>query len=210
MPSPLLPYALACAGTYEASAIPQWQDELKTVHVYLSMIDGVHCIAWEGTTDWEEWFIDVMAAEVPMFGHLRLGPIALNWARDVLTVIDQIDAYLKSLNYPPYDNTGHSKGAAECLLFHGFMKDRGHAPRHTFAFEAPRVGTSILRDFMAADLIDQTVTVNTHGKDIVTQVPWGPTYVDMRDPLMLFVPPTYDIATKHKIPAVIQALQAMA
>jgi hypothetical protein len=43
----------------------------------------------------------------------------------------------------------------------------------------------------------------------VTQVVWGPTYIDMSEPLILPVPDSYNIPTKHEIPAVLAAVAAL-
>jgi hypothetical protein len=205
MSSPLLPYALACQATYDPTAIPQWQDEMKLVHVYLSIVNGIHTVAWEGTHDFQEWIVDFFALEIPVFNHLQMGPVHAGFMRDVFAVYQPIAAYFESLGWPPYDNTGHSKGC-EAILFHGVMKQLGHPPRKTVAFESPRMGTSILRDYLADQDITQTATHNYHGTDLVTRVPFGPTWVDVREPIELIVPDADDIPTKHEIPAVVAAL----
>ena len=110
--------------------------------------------------------------------------------------------------YPPYDNVGHSKGGAEAPLFHGLMKERGHPPRRTVAFEPPRVGTQIFADYMAGEDYTQTQTVNSDGADIVTLVlPLPAIYT--RPPIVLTVPDGYDVATKHRMPGVIGGLKAL-
>lgn len=204
-----LDLAKACAGTYEPSAVPQWQDAMKLVHVHLSVIDGVHVIAWEGTTDWQEWiFSDFMALSIPLFEHASLGPLHLGLARDVLSVSPAIIAYLENLGWPPYVNTGHSKGAGEALIFHGVMKERGHPPLRTRAFEPPHIGTEALRTYLGGEDIVETATHNHYGRDIVTLVPWDLlVWTSVVERTVLTVPDTYDIPTKHRIPAVIAALE---
>ncbi len=88
------------------------------------------------------------------------------------------------------------------------MKRRGHAPLATRAFEPPQVGGAVLRDYLAGEDIAWTATVNAHGRDLVTQVPFGPDWCHECDPLLLTVPDCYDAATKHRIPAVLAALGA--
>jgi hypothetical protein len=209
MPSPLLPYAEFCAATYDPLAVARWQDSASVVHAYLSIINGVHCVGFEGTHDFAEWIVDFVCAEVPFVNHAVLGPVHLGMMRDVLSIYEQIAAYFASIGWPPYDLTGHSKGAGEVLLCHGVMKQIGHPPRRTVAFESPRVATGILRDYLAGEDITQTATDNIHGKDLVTQVVWGPTYIDMSEPLILPVPDSYNIPTKHEIPAVLAAVAAL-
>lgn len=207
--SDLLPYALACAGTYEASAVPQWRATPDTGNVYLSLLGGVHCIAAEGTHNFDEWVLDFMAEEVEVTDHPRFGPVHKGIWSDVEKCVLPVAGYLQSLGWPVYDVTGHSKGAGWGLLFHAAMKDLGHPPRRTAAFESPRIGTPVLRQFLNAEAIYQTATQNAHGKDIVTQVPWFDGYCDVREPLVLTVPDDLDVAAKHRIPAVIAALEAM-
>lgn len=209
MPSLLLPYALACQATYDASAVAAFQDEAKVVHVFASEIDGTHCLAFEGTHDFEEWIVDLVCVEVPMFGHAQLGPVHLGMMRDVLAVYRSIMDFLAAAGWPPYDITGHSKGGGEALLLSGVMKQQGHPPRKVVALEAPRIGTGIMRDYVADLDIEQTATQNAHGKDLVTQVPFGPSYVDMREPLPLIVPDALSIPQKHEISAVVTAIAAL-
>jgi hypothetical protein len=208
-----LALAEVCAGTYQPGATPQWQDSVKLTHVYLQVVDGIHTIAWEGTTDWQEWlFSDFAALAVPVFSHPQLGPVHAGMVRDVLSVKDAISAYLASIGWPPYYNTGHSKGAGEALLFHGLMLGDGHPPLCTRAYEAPRVGSWILKDYLAKEDIEQTQTKNVHGADIVTLVPpalVASEWCDVRTPIALTVPDDYSIAQKHRIPAVIEALQRL-
>lgn len=200
--------ATACAGCY-AGATPQWEDALKTVHVYLSEVDGVHTFAFEGTTDWQEWIIDFMALEVPVMGYPFLGPVHLGLMRDVLAVEPRIYQYLRVNGWPPYYVTGHSKGAGEAILFTALMKQQGHPPLACRAFEPPQVGGHVLRDYLSDVDVQWTCTVNGHGRDIVTRVPFGPTWSHVNDPVLLTVPDDYDIGTQHRIPAVIAALSAL-
>ena len=92
------------------------------------------------------------------------------------------------------------------------MKRRGHAPQFVAAFEAPHVGGSKLRAYCADIPGAETSTVNSHGRDIVTIVPWATPILDwmsVKDRLSLPVPDIYDVVTKHRIPAVIDALNAL-
>src|SRR5579863_7536443 len=121
MTSALLPYAQACAGSYDPNAVAAFHDEAGVVHVYLSEIDGIHTFTFEGTHDWQEWVVDFVALEVPMLNHAQLGPVHLGMMRDVLAVYKPIMAYLEGLAWPIYDICGHSKGAGEALLLAGVM-----------------------------------------------------------------------------------------
>jgi len=194
-----------CAGTYEG-APQQWTNDAGDVHVFLSLLNGIHTLAWEGTTDFREWLVDFTALQVPAHDHPELGPVHLGFLSNVTSVLMPIVKYLDSIGWPPFDNTGHSKGG-ECLIFHGLLKGIGHAPRRTVVFESPRVGGPKMRDYLAQDDIAQTRTYNSSGPDLVTEVPFDhDEWVDMREPMILDVPDSYGIPQKHKIPAVIEAL----
>lgn len=206
--SPLLAYAQACAGSYDPNAVPLIQDELKVVHVFVSEVAGVHVLTFEGTHDLEEWIVDVMCAEVPFADYGDLGPVHLGMMRDVLAVKPALTAYLASLGWPTYVLAGHSKGAGEALLCAAVMKSAGKPANATYAFEAPRIGTTKLAAYLKDQNVSQTCTQNAHGKDIVTQVPWGPDYVNIVSPTILTVSDALSIGDKHRIPAVITALSA--
>jgi Lipase (class 3) len=204
----LLPYAEACARTYDGSAKPTWQDEYKTVHSFLSTTpDGKPLITQEGTQSRLEWAIDGFAAPVLFPGHWEFGPLHAGFMRDALSVVDMIAHYLASQGWPEYDLGGHSKGGGEAPLIGALLKQRGHPPRRIVIFEPPRCGTWLLRKYLADVEIHGTEDINLSGPDAVTKVPPGPLYEDVTDLLELNVPETDDIATKHRIPAVIGALE---
>lgn len=202
-----LPLAQACADTYAEGAQPQWQDSVRLVHVYLSLVNGVHTIAFEGTTDWQEWvFSDFMAGQLILPEYTECGAIHVGFARDVLAVIKLIEDYLKSVGSPPYYGCGHSKGASEAILFAAFMKKSGYPPTAVWAFEPARCGGQTLVDYVSDIPLSWTRTTNAGGDDLVTHVPFGPTWCEQPDPLVLKVPDSDDLATKHRIPAVITGL----
>ncbi len=178
---------------------------MKTVHVFLSMLDGIHTVAWEGTTDLQEWMVDFLALPNPFY-TIEYGPTHFGITETMFSVVDAIDAYFKSLGYPPYLNTGHSKGGGESIVFHAEMKRRGHPPLLTRAYEPPQVGGKELRDYLGDQDIKWTATVNVHGRDIVTQVPFGDPWMHVNDPILLTVPDTYDVPTKHRIACIVAAL----
>jgi len=207
--SPLLhDLAKAAAGTYTGDT-PQWSNYSRTVHVFLSMVNGVHTIAFEGTSDFREWVIDFMAFEVPRVNHPVYGMVHEGFLHTVTGVIGQIDDYLKGLGYPPWYLTGHSKGAGEALIMAAEMKSRGHPPNALVVFEPPQVGGAALRDYLSSLNPTWTATVNSHGRDIVTQVPFGPSWCHANDPLLLRVRDGYSPLVKHRMAAVQEALDAM-
>jgi hypothetical protein len=217
----ILDLAKACAGTYEAGAVPQWQGRDQRVHVYLSMIKGLHVVEFEGTTAWHqrtslpEWLINFDAVPVGS-PNGAYGLVHQGFFLDVLSVIDQIEAYFESLGWPPYGATGHLKGGGEVLPFAAEMKRRGHPPLITRAFEPPQVGGIALASYLSDLDVEWTVTQNAEGRDLVTrvpeglQLPWLTDWTHIGDPIVLTVPDSYDLATKHRIPAVIEALSRSA
>ena len=203
----LLPFARIMSDIYADDSKPTWTSLTKTVHVFVRQHpDGTTVIAHEGTTDWQEWLVDLLAAEIPFSQDPELGPVHAGMAAEVETVADEIASYVSNL--PKYYLLGHSKGAGEALIQAGAQKKRGHPPSKVIAFEAPRIGTAQMRAYLADIDITQTITQNVHGKDVITQIPVGPTYVDMREPIILAVSDSLDIAAKHRIAGVIAGLAA--
>jgi len=206
-----LPLAQACADTYAPGTQPQWQDNVRLVHVYLSLVNGVHTVAFEGTTDWQEWvFSDFMVGQLILPEYVECGAIHVGFARDVLAVLKPIQEYLASVGNPPYYATGHSKGASESILFAAFMKKSGFPPAATWAFEPARCGGQALLDYLSDIPLSWTRTTNAEGDDLVTRVPFGPSWREIPDPLVLEVPASDDLAQKHRIPAVIAGLSQSA
>lgn len=213
--------AEACAGTYAVGAIEQWQGRDNRVHAYLSMVDGVHAITHEGTTDWTdrsslaEWLIDFDAVPVlspaQAYGRVHRGLLL-----DVLAIVDQVEDYLARLGWPPYLLFGHSKGGGEVTLEAAEMKRRGHPPLAVRAYEPPQVGGIALRDYLSDVDYAWTCTTNCRGRDVITRVPEGlqlPFLTDWShicDPILLTVPDTLDPVAQHKIPAVLAALAPLA
>ena len=218
MTHPALIFAQACASTYADGAVPAFQDDVRTVHVFTSKINGLTCFAFEGTNTFWEWLIDFMAFKIP-FKHADYGPVHLGLMRDVMAVKQKIVAFLDAEGNPPYCVAGHSKGAGEAILLHAEMKSMGYAPMQTWAFEPPRVGTHILRDYLAGEPIGWTATRNSHGRDLVTLVPNDDPLIPLPDILLpwreigggmeLIVPDDDDLAAKHRIPAILTALAAL-
>jgi hypothetical protein len=205
----LLPLAEASYYCY-SDAPATFQNELRTCHVYQSVIgDSINCFAFEGTTDIQEWIVDFMAALIPVHNHPRIGLVHAGFLLDIEPVIDDIVNKLDELGKPPFYLTGHSKGAGEAILAHAILKDRGYPPLATRVFAPPMIGTAMVANFLAGEDIVWVQTWNSHGDDIVTMVPGGPFWSQCGRRLRLQVSDAYDIATKHKMPAILMALRAL-
>lgn len=196
--------AAACAGCYSGAA-PTWENGEKTIHAYLSEVQGLPCIAFEGTTDLQEWLVDFFA--VPIHFDPYIGPVHFGIFNGVWQIKALISNYL--FGKGAYFVTGHSKGAGEAILFTALMKERLNPPLACYVFEPPQVGGPKLRDYLSDVDVKWTATTNKHGRDIVTQIPFGPEWSHINDPILLPVPDEYDIPQKHRIPAVIEALAAV-
>lgn len=220
-PNELLPYAMACQQSY-AGAPPDIQDADKLTHVFVYKLGDFNLrtdplkqlplFTFEGTLDWEEWlFRDFLLLSAQTVEHPEFGVLHGGIAKGAFGVADAIESYLAANNYPNYDMVGHSKGGGEVLVEAAEMKRRGHPPRCVVAFEAPHVGTRVLADY-CADLDEtETATINAHGRDIVTTVPWAnplTDWISMKPRLMLPVPDSYSVRDKHVIAGVIDGLKA--
>lgn len=201
----LIPYAQACAATY-SGAFPYYEDPAGLTHVYVSQIDGRVTFAFEGTAQLLEWlYRDFMVLNPETFEHTEFGMVHGGLAKGAWGACDNIESYLIAAGNPPYAFTGHSKGAGEAWLAAAEMKRRGKPPAFVAAFEGPHVGLSTLQAYCADIVGVETATVNYHGRDCVTIVPLD--WPSVKEPrLILPVPDQYDVATKHRIPAVIDAL----
>jgi len=198
--------AAGSAGCYE-NVPPTWSDPINDVHVFIGMLSGgVHGIGFEGSQSLIDWIRDIQALPLFSFTHLKLGPLHHGLYQTAASALPAITSYLSGLGWPDYVIYGHSKGAGEALIAAALLVDLGHPPLRVGAFEAPRVGTRMLRSVLSGVDVVQTATRNVRGVDIVTRSPPWIGFVDARDPIVLTVPNSFDIATKHRIPAVIAAM----
>jgi hypothetical protein len=215
---PLHLFCEAAASTYVAGAVPFFSNGL--VQVYLSELEGKPCFSNEGTHDTVGWMVDFLAAPIKLHAHPIFGPVHAGFFSDAMAASIAITAYLSSQNWPDYYLSGHSKAASEVIAEHAIMKDAGHPPLATRAFEPARAGGPQLEAFLKGEDIVWTRTINSRGVDLVTDVAWGTIltiplnpsvcWSHIGDPVMLVVPDSYDIPQKHEIPAVLAAVAALA
>lgn len=213
----LLDCAAACAGTYE-NFPATFEAKQHDAHVYLSEVQGKLCLANEGTQSFQEWLRDFQALAETPHAHPLFGPLHRGlWETVDETFQDEV-SYLADLGWPEFILTGHSKGAGEVLIKAARFEYIGHPPAYVAAFEAPRMGSQVLCGYLWDITIVQTATVNAARRDIVTLAPDGPMiplhplhfWTDMRNPIRLPVPNSYDEATMHRIPAVLSAVARLA
>lgn len=135
-----LQLAEACQATY-SGAKQSWGTE--TVHVYLSEIDGCQVLAFEGTQSAAEWVIDVLGA-LPCDTKLEsdsLGTVHAGWYRDICEIKDQLLDYIFAApDGARFAITGHSKGAAEALIFAAECVENGIALERVTTFGTPHPG----------------------------------------------------------------------
>jgi hypothetical protein len=216
-----VPLCLAAARCYDSSIAPTFQNEERLCHVYQSVvtipgIGEINDFSFEGTSDFEEWVVDFVAGPVLSTQHPQAGPVHAGYLLDVQSVLGDITAAISALGGPPFTISGHSKGAGEAIICTMLLKAAGLSPLATRAFEPPRVGGPELNAYLANDDIVWTRTRNKWGSDLVTLVPAGPlslippsTWLHTGKMTLLTVPDGYNIATKHRIPAVLAAVQAL-
>jgi Lipase (class 3) len=205
----LLTYAKIVSDCYNESSAPTWQDGARLTHVYQVTVNGITHFNFQGTLDPTEWVnrdFDILgfaSLERPLFGPLHDG-----FTRGALAMVPLIAAEIQGSGALSFTIGGHSKGAGEAQIAAAELKRLGFPAAAVYLFEPPRAGTAPLKAYLADIPIFATQTFNAIGADPVTEVPAWP-WVDAVDPLRLRVPDGDDIATKHKIPAVIAALQEM-
>lgn len=207
--SDLLSYAQVVQGCYDANSVPTWEDDAKLTHVYHVIVNGVDHFNFQGTIDTAEWCnrnLDAIGLE--SFEHPDFGLLHDGFARGALAMVPKIASRLAESNVKTFTIGGHSKGAGEAQVAAAELKRLGLLPSAVYLFEPPRAGTATLRAYLSDLAMYGTKTFNDDGADLVTEVPEWP-WVDVIDLDMLKVSDSYDIATKHKIPAVIEALKAM-
>lgn len=204
----LLTYAQIVAACYDPNSVPTWQDPEKLTHVYQVEVEGIPHFNFQGTLDVAEWVNrDFDAIGLESFEHPLFGLIHDAFARGALAMVPHIIEELRKAGATIFTLGGHSKGAGEAQIAAAELKRLGLAPAAVYLFEPPRAGTATLKDYLSDIKIFGTQTFNADGADVVTEVPPWP-WVDVAELERLKVPDGYDIATKHKIPAVIEALTA--
>jgi hypothetical protein len=203
----LLAYAQVVEACYEPTAIPTFQDPSGLTHVFVTEVEGVLHFNFNGTLDAAEWINrDLDAIGLETFRHLQFGILHDGFARGAYGVVGKIVEWLSNLGYPAYTIGGHSKGAGEAQVAAAELKYRRLPPSEMYLFEPPRAGGEKLLAYLGSIPTYATQTYNQAGNDLVTEIPTEP-WVSPASMIRLKVSDSYDIATKHKIPAVIEALQ---
>lgn len=132
--------AEACQATY-VGAPQTWGTDC--VHAFLSQVDDVQIIAFEGTQSPQEWVIDILGAfpADTKLDHDTLGVVHAGWYRDVCFIRDAILDYMMSTKYGTrFAITGHSKGAAEALIFAAECVANGLSIERVTTFGTPHPG----------------------------------------------------------------------
>ena len=203
------PMATLMASVYDPSRRSTWQNADKTCHVYLAYLGNVPTFAFEGTTDLAEWMQDFNPVECPDTLAPQIGCVHQASLNNVLAVLPSITAFLDAQGKPACYVTGHSKGAREAPICHALLKAAGYHVTAGYYFEGPRAGGNELRDYLASEIIVATQTWNVHGSDIVTLVPDGPGWSDLRMRTRLEVPDSYGIRDKHVMSGVLAGIAGL-
>jgi hypothetical protein len=199
----LLALAQAEAMTYAPNAVPTWTDTSATWQVFHTVVNGINTFCWEGTMDFAEWLEDFNPLEE---ASKDIGLVHKPSLDNVRAVLPLITATLDGLGKPPCYLVGHSKGAREAPIAHAMLKEGGYRVLAGYYYEPPRAGGTMLREYLADQTIVATQTYNSSGSDIVTLVPEGSNWVDIRPLLRLKVSDGLSIRGKHIISGVLEGI----
>ena len=207
----LIPLAKASADCYATDVVYSWENINKTAHLLHTVVNNTNTFAFCGTLPKvDEWEVDFFAIPISVEDHPQMGDVHAGFLLDAqVAVVEYIAPKLESLGWPPFYLTGHSKGAGEAPLAAGELKAIGHQPIAIRLYEPPMCGGAALLTYLSDIDILWTQTYNNDGVDIVTLVPFGESWKHNGSLLQLKVPDSYDIPTKHRIPAVQAALVAL-
>lgn len=141
----------ACIDTYAPGAVPTWNTE--DVHAFLTMQDGYAVIAFQGSASVEDWLrdFDAFVVDAHTLNHRDLGLLHAGFFGDVAEIFGDV---LKGLPGDPIAVTGHSKGAAEALIFAAMLTaatDRVIAKVSTFGTPRPGRLNNLLDGIAGAD-----------------------------------------------------------
>lgn len=205
----LMPMANAMVFAYDDNNKPTWENPSKTCHVYHQVVNGINTFAFEGTTDFAEWMQDFNPL-TEATAYPQIGPVHQDSLENVLAVLPFITAKLDELGKPPCYVLGHSKGAREGPILHALLKALGYTVLAGYYFEPPKAGGDMLVAWLVDQVIITTQTYNASGSDIVTLVPDGLGWSNVRPFLRLQVPDNFGIRDKHVISGVIAGIKALA
>ena len=159
--------AIECAKFCQASYATCTVADAKTdTQVLVDGTMGRVRIAFRGTYNTEGWLRDLDIRKVG-YGGMRLHA---GFFGDVQSVFTELESYIPQITTPVII-TGHSKGAAEAVLFAYMLKEAGCNVVAVYTFGEPRGGDLAWRAKYDALLGLITWRV-THAADIV---PWIPT-----------------------------------
>ena len=143
--------ATLCELTY-SGAPPTWGT--PDVHAFLTMRDGYTIVAFQGSASMQDWLRDFDAFVVNgtlTRDHKGLGLVHAGFFGDVAQIFATV---LKELPGDPVIVTGHSKGAAEALIFAAMLlaaTDRNVAKVTTFGTPAPGALRGLLDNIPGRD-----------------------------------------------------------
>lgn len=201
-----LDLALACEATY-SGATPTWGTDVT--HAYLSKVNGVNVVAFEGTTDLTEWMIDfdALPLDTDTFFHVHLGPVHAGWWNDVNSIADKIIADLQVLE-SPIACTGHSKGAAEALIFAALAKTRGIKWERVSTFGTPHPGylNGLISWNDGCDYRNMSDPADPI-PDVPFYLPRPRAITNVKAPLPLFNMPDYRFMVAHHIQNYVAAMR---
>jgi hypothetical protein len=209
----LIPLGQASFACYDNTP-PTWSADS---HVYLTFAkglpgipDGTPIFAYEGTASGMDWLVNFTAIPYDIHDHPEVGPVHLGWRNSVLSTLPHLVDWLAAHGWPQFVLTGHSKGAAEAALAATEFLLMGRPPLAVRLYEPPKVGTIVLTDKLRLLNLRWTQTSNKWGVDRITLVPEFDPWTHLDNRVDLIVPDSLDLAAKHRMPAVLDAMQRLA
>jgi hypothetical protein len=184
--------AVDCAFTY-MGAPPSWQNASKTIQVYL-IPHGAddYVFAFMGTVGDKEWVADFEAVpvEARTINHAALGIVHMAWWQEVQEISTPMIAVAQNLQKAGKKLycTGHSKGAANALLFAADAITQGIKWARVSTFGTPHAGA--LNGLITSELGSDYRNMNT----LVDPVPDVPFYIARPRPLTLVNAPEPQIS----------------
>lgn len=204
----LLAMAEAVLAAYADAGTMFFENYNQSCHVHHVVVNEINTFIFDGTTDLLEWDQDLNDSDMTDSNIPEAGEVH-SWSMlNIRNAAPVVSAKMADLGWPPCYLAGHSKGAREATLMHAWLKTLGHAPLQTFLFEPPRAGGNRLAAYLADDVIVATQTFNADGPDVVTLLPSGSGWADVRSHMIrLMVPDSMSVADKHRMAAVVIAIR---
>jgi len=201
-----LELAPECAMCYVDAIKPVWQNAENTCHLFKFSTGEYIDYTFAGTEDIEEWLVDFYAVQEDVHDHPDFGPVHKGLWDNTKDAIQFMLSDVQGQGWPKVRCGGHSKGGGNARLAAAAFRSLGRPFAALRLFEPPMVGTKALSFLLTDTDVAWTQSYNASGKDVVTEVPFWGEFEQSGVLISLQVPDDADVATKHKIPALLTSL----